>query len=442
LDSVPHSVWDVVEVVCTVVFTLEYLFRMLVCDVAGTPVLKFVRKPMNLVDLAAILPFYLWLSMQHLQITKALGILRTVRLVRLFRVFKLGRYSSGLRLMIVAVRNSSNALWVLACFLGIGVVLFSSSIYFIEKMGCPDRVDLALNLLNDGTNDTQLDHYVKECRLRPSKTNAYGICCTEYDAPLDFPTIIEAFWWSIVTMTTVGFGDVRPRTGLGKAVGTVTMLSGVLLIALPIAIIGRKFQEAYACFMQSQNPGGSDEHDRVPPHEVGGQLSMAKMGRRLKLMRLPEAGLATMARELAEELEEVGVVQKEIASMQAFEQARQLQAIEHFGEVVARLCSLSKPTRRASQEKLLASVFGYQPKSRRGSDIRKSAPLPSASPQNLQQILKSKREVRARMVDGVTTRVNTTTSQPSSSSFAQSPPRPTEPSRTTSHPLQGENAGG
>lgn len=342
LDTVPQTVWFVVEVVCTAVFTLEYLLRLLVCDVSGRTVWRFIRAPMNLVDLFAILPFYLWLGMQHIEITKALGILRTIRLVRLFRIFKLGRYSSGLQLMIVALRNSSHALWVLSFFLGIGVVLFSSAIYYVEKMGCPDRGDLSLLPLGDGTNRTQLEHYVEECRLRPAKSNQYGICCTEYDAPLDFPTIIEAFWWSIVTMTTVGFGDVRPRTSLGKFVGTVTMLSGILLIALPIAIIGRKFQEAYAGRMESLKPCDGEEKCSTP--QEASQLSMAELGRRLKLMRLPDAGLATLSRELAEELEEVGAVQKEIASMQAFEQARQLQALEHFGVVVTQFSNISKPT--------------------------------------------------------------------------------------------------
>jgi len=343
LKRVPPSVWDALEVISTVVFTFEYIARLLVCDVGGTTVWKFIRAPMNLIDLASILPFYLWLCFSHIEISKALGILRTVRLVRLFRIFKLGRYSSGLQLMIVALRNSSHALWVLSFFLGIGVVLFSSAIYYVEKMGCPERDDLVLQPMNDGTNRTQLDHYIEECRRRPGRENKYGICCNEYDSPLDFPTIIEAFWWSIVTMTTVGFGDVRPRTPLGKMVGTMTMLSGILLIALPIAIIGRKFQEAF--LEQHQSACVNEGSDGGNTNEAPGHLSMTEMSRRLKFMRLTDSRLANLARELAEGLEEVGSMQKEIASTEAFEQDRQLKAVESFGTVITQLHQLSKSRR-------------------------------------------------------------------------------------------------
>merc|ERR1711881_696010 len=75
-----------------------------------------------------------------------------------------------------------------------------------------------------------------------------GLCCDEFDSPNDFRSIIDAFWWSFVTMTTVGFGDVYPRTWLGKVVGTFSMLSGILIIALPVAIVGRKFQEIYESY--------------------------------------------------------------------------------------------------------------------------------------------------------------------------------------------------
>jgi len=448
LDSVPHYVWSLVEVFCTVVFTLEYSLRLIVCGVVGTTVWRFLRTPMNLVDLAAILPFYLWLGMQHIQITKALGILRTVRLVRLFRVFKLGRYSSGLQLMTVALKNSSHALWVLSFFLGMGVVLFSSAVYYVEKMGCPDRGGLALNRLGDGTNRTQLDHYVQECQLRPSRANAYGICCNEYDSPLDFPTIVEAFWWSIVTTTTVGFGDVRPRTALGKAVGTATMLSGILLIALPVAIIGRKFQEAYASFLERQSLAhGGDGVSRAAQHEAGGQLSMAEMGRRLKLMRLPEAGLAVLARELAEELEEVGAVQREVVSMQAFEQARQLQAVEHFGVVVSQLCHLSKPSgpTASSRAQLVAGAFQAKPR-RAGPAGSATARGTARCDQSLNQILESNKELQAHISLKLSRQISTQSQRSLGSPrprSSRSPSPSPSPSRTSSwRPVPVENVGG
>merc|ERR1711988_857569 len=99
--------------------------------------------------------------MRSLQSAKALGVLRTVRLVRLFRIFKLGRYSSGLQLMAEALVKSSQALWVLSFFLCIGIVLFSSAIYYAERLGCPDADELKGKLLggDPNSNQTEWDAY-------------------------------------------------------------------------------------------------------------------------------------------------------------------------------------------------------------------------------------------------------------------------------------------
>merc|ERR1719473_2671595 len=87
--------------------------------------------------------------------TAGLRVLRAVRLIRLFRIFKLGRYSSGMQLMAEAVRNSFQALWVLCFFLAIGVVLFSSGLYYTERLSCPTSKDLT---------PQQMAVYQQECR--------------------------------------------------------------------------------------------------------------------------------------------------------------------------------------------------------------------------------------------------------------------------------------
>merc|ERR1719253_958812 len=127
---------------------------------------QFVKNSMNIVDLMAILPFYLWVAMRSLSLAKALGVLRTVRLIRLFRIFKLGKYSMGLQMMAEALRNSSQALWVLGFFLCIGILLFSSAVYYVEKMDCPEYDDLkvALHLYEPFGNLTEWDRYVADCR--------------------------------------------------------------------------------------------------------------------------------------------------------------------------------------------------------------------------------------------------------------------------------------
>merc|ERR1719387_192879 len=183
--------------------------------------------------------------------TAGLRVLRAVRLIRLFRIFKLGRYSSGMQLMAEAVRNSFQALWVLCFFLAIGVVLFSSGLYYTERLSCPTSKNLT---------EEQIAVYQQECR---ESTDGWdkslgNLCCDEHDSPLDFPSIVEAFWWAIVTMTTVGFGEIAPKTPQGKILGVVTMLSGILLIVLPVAIVGRKFQEVYDDYI-AKTAGQNDE---------------------------------------------------------------------------------------------------------------------------------------------------------------------------------------
>jgi hypothetical protein len=185
LKHVSKDTWTWIEVFCTAVFTVEYIARLSVCTVAGRSAWTFVKTPMNLVDLFAIAPFYLFLAMRHLQMAKALGVLRTVRLVRLFRIFKLGRYSSGLQLMAEALKKSSQALSVLSFFLCIGIVLFSSAVYYVEKMGCPDKEELESQHVA-ASNQTEWDLYLADCRVSTDGWHQlHGLCCDANGAPLD-----------------------------------------------------------------------------------------------------------------------------------------------------------------------------------------------------------------------------------------------------------------
>eukprot|EP00450_Noctiluca_scintillans_P022408 CAMPEP_0194531232 /NCGR_PEP_ID=MMETSP0253-20130528/68487_1 /TAXON_ID=2966 /ORGANISM="Noctiluca scintillans" /LENGTH=390 /DNA_ID=CAMNT_0039376563 /DNA_START=234 /DNA_END=1406 /DNA_ORIENTATION=+ len=351
LAHVSKDTWLGLEVTCTVIFTIEYTARLLVCDVTGKSVGSFVKNPMNVCDLLALLPFYLYTVMDSLSWAKALGVIRTVRLIRLFRIFKLGRYSSGLQLIGEALKNSSQALWVLSFFLLIGIVLFSSAIFYVEKLGCPDRSELWGRTASNGScgeaaTCTELAHYTQLCRTSVTGVvEQYGLCCDEHDSPLDFPSIIAAFWWAVVTMTTVGFGEVYPKTDLGRCIGTVTMLSGILLIALPVAIIGRNFQEAYDAHLEKQTGSGSQRERKRAElakrmREMDGGPTLTEMARRLRLMKIPDAAISTVARQLADDLEEVSELRKEILSMQSFELAKQVEIAEHFDVVLTKLCCM------------------------------------------------------------------------------------------------------
>lgn len=385
LKDVPDSVWLGLEVACTFIFTVEYVSRLLVCDVAGGTVCAFVTNPLTIADLLSILPFLIWLVMRKVKAMKALGVLRIIRLVRLLRIFKLGRYSWGMQLVMTALRNSSQALRVLFFFLSIAVVLFSSVIYYVEKMECPDRSQLGNALLGDGSNRTQLDEYLQECRESGSRRRSrkYGLCCDENDSPLDFNSIVEAFWWSIVTMTTVGFGDTYPRTDLGKIVGTVVMLTGILLIALPIAIIGRKFQDAY----DDELPAGRHHSRRSHNSDVP---SLNEMGRRMRMSRMPDHELTMLARELGSEFEEQFTIQKEIFSMHAHETTKQEEILDHFDgilDVLCEACGIS-PSAAVQEEKrtlrkadtAYSKASHQDPGQDRSSSLRRSKTTPDDRP--------------------------------------------------------------
>jgi len=232
--------WFVLEVCCTIIFTLEYVCRLAICDEAGLTRGQFLIAPMNLFDLTAILPFYLEVILEASGVhdTPALGAFRVVRLFRVLRMFKLGRYASGMRLMGKALQKSAQAISVLIFLLCMGVTVFSSALFTVERLYCPSRDDMS---------DQQVAVYIAECSdvfhrgISPSQ----GLCCNEDDNPIDFTSIIDTAWWSTVTMTSVGYGEVYPKTFLGKILGVAAMLVGMVLIALPVAIVGQKFQDVY-----------------------------------------------------------------------------------------------------------------------------------------------------------------------------------------------------
>jgi hypothetical protein len=244
--------WTYIEYTTTFIFSLEYLTRLAVCNVYGTPVHRWVMDPMNLCDFFAVVPFFIEKALKYIHGKDSgldfLRALRSIRLIRLFRVFKLGKYSKGMKVMQEAIALSSQALTLLIFMLCIAVILFGAIIFFAEQYYCP------LPGQGDSSVGTYSELYREVCRNGgyqgtgfhfDSSSMRWELCCDEYGHPADFSHILDSSWWAIVTMTTVGYGDKYPRTFLGKLVGALCMLFGILLIALPTAIVGQKFQEVY-----------------------------------------------------------------------------------------------------------------------------------------------------------------------------------------------------
>ncbi|XP_007568957.1 potassium voltage-gated channel subfamily A member 2b [Poecilia formosa] len=194
----------IVETLCIIWFSFEFLVRFFACpSKAG-----FFGNIMNIIDIVAIIPYFITLGTelaerpedsQAGQQAMSLAILRVIRLVRVFRIFKLSRHSKGLQILGQTLKASMRELGLLIFFLFIGVILFSSAVYFAEA-----------------------------------------------DEPhSQFSSIPEAFWWAVVSMTTVGYGDMVPTTIGGKIVGSLCAIAGVLTIALPVPVIVSNFNYFY-----------------------------------------------------------------------------------------------------------------------------------------------------------------------------------------------------
>ncbi|XP_042563671.1 potassium voltage-gated channel subfamily A member 10 [Clupea harengus] len=202
----------VIETVCIVWFIFELGVRFVCCPSKS----EFFNNMMNVIDICSIVPYFITLATDLLTTpddsagqNMSLAILRVIRLVRVFRIFKLSRHSKGLQILGWTLKASLRELGLLIFFLFIGVILFSSAIYFAE-------VD---------EPDTQ------------------------------FISIPEGFWWAVVTMTTVGYGDMTPITLGGKMVGTLCAIAGVLTIALPVPVIVSNFNYYY-----NKETGQGDKH--------------------------------------------------------------------------------------------------------------------------------------------------------------------------------------
>lgn len=205
-------------------FTVEYLARLwsITEDARyAHPVrgrLRWIVSPLALIDLLAILPFYLPFIVADLRV------LRLARIFRLARIARLSRYSKAAAMMAATARARREELSVSVSFIGILLLIASSLMYYAENEAQPDV----------------------------------------------FSSIPATMWWAIVTLTTVGYGDAVPITPLGRMLSAITAILGIAMLALPTAILSAGFMERMQQNRKQEKSGTGPGLSHCP--HCGGEL--------------------------------------------------------------------------------------------------------------------------------------------------------------------------
>ena len=219
--------FTVFEFISVIVFTIEYFLRIWTADLlypeAKHPRLKYIFSFMAIIDLLAILPFFIPFISADLRF---LRMMRLFRLFRLLRVIKLGRYVDALQIIFKVIKTSGPQL-IMSVVICSFVMLFSAIImYSVENPVQPEQ----------------------------------------------FPNVIASLWWAICTLTTVGYGDVYPITPVGKILASVISLVGIGIIAIPTGIIAAGFSEVISKEHQAEEnekqPFSEDAVDKLSEEEL------------------------------------------------------------------------------------------------------------------------------------------------------------------------------
>ncbi|KAK0132663.1 Potassium voltage-gated channel subfamily G member 4 [Merluccius polli] len=225
----------IIETVCVAWFSLEFLLRFIQ---AGSK-LEFLRGPLNIVDALAILPYYVSLVVVEEEDSDEDGggeragggrgyldklglVLRIMRALRILYVMRLARHSLGLQTLGLTVRRSTREFGLLLLFLCVAVTLFSPLVHLAES---------------------------------------------ELTGVQDFSSIPASYWWAIISMTTVGYGDMVPRSIPGQVVALSSILSGILIMAFPATSIFHMFSRSYQELKM--------EHDRLFKEECAAAAAAA-----------------------------------------------------------------------------------------------------------------------------------------------------------------------
>lgn len=199
LPTLLQDVFYYIEIASIVIFSIEYISRVYTSDLLYSDIspmkarIKYIFSFMAIIDLLAILPFYL-----PFIISIDLRVLRMLRIIRLLRVFKVNRYTNALTSIGAVLKRKKSQLLSSVFVVMILMIIASVLMYNIENEAQPEA----------------------------------------------FSNALSALWWAVATFTTVGYGDIYPITAMGKMLSAMIAFLGIALVAVPTGIISAGFMES------------------------------------------------------------------------------------------------------------------------------------------------------------------------------------------------------
>lgn len=183
-----NHLFFIIQLVITIMFSIEYTLRILTIKDKK----NYILSPLGIIDFFSIVPFYLSLIFPVLHF---FVIVRMLRMLRIFRIFNLADYQQDGRYILKALKESSRKIYIFLLFLVVFIIIIGSCMFVIE----------------DGKNG--------------------------------FTSIPQSIYWAVVTITTVGYGDISPATAGGKLLAILVMLCGYSIIAVPTGIVTSQFRK-------------------------------------------------------------------------------------------------------------------------------------------------------------------------------------------------------
>lgn len=247
-----HLLFRAIAIFSTAVFTLEYGLRLWLCTVDSRfrhPFwgrVRYALTPMAIVDFLSIFPFYLLLFFHNF------AFLNTLRLFRLTRILKIGRYSESVRSLFKVVIGKKGELLITFSIIFFLLIIASSLMFFVEHQAQPET----------------------------------------------FSSIPAAMWWGVVTLTTVGYGDIYPVTIFGKCLGAILAFFGIGVFVLPAGIIASGFAEEVTCEVPIDHAVTSPETQQT----IKGEYQQIKADARLlkHCLQAAQAEFSTIGADRAE----------------------------------------------------------------------------------------------------------------------------------------------